>query len=216
MYSSSFFEIIIFALIAFVLVTKLIEMLGITDEDDPARPKSFFGEPHNNIKNVTEPQTGNNNTKNFLNNLVNKVKISIDKYDDLVVADNKTAKLKIINELRLLESRIRGFDPEKFINNAKKAFTMTAEALRENNQEILQFLVDKRFLSEIKDNQYGSLTNKDIKIESAQICEAYSFGNSVFIKILFDFNEAKQEEWVFIKNLLDPSPAWQISSINTL
>ena len=62
----------------------------------------------------------------------------------------------------------------------------------------------------------GNLNNYNLSILSAKICEVYSFGNSVFIKVLFELTDDHKEEWVFIKNLLDSSPAWYISSINTV
>jgi hypothetical protein len=223
MYSSALFEIIIFALIALVLVTKLIDMLGRIDEDDPMskmKSKSFFGESTSSIKNVTEERDENQSSAHkLLDSLIKKAKSnSSDEYADLVLATD-SAKLKVINTLKLLDVRIPNFNATRFVEGANKAFSMTAEAVKAKDTEVLQHLVDKRFLNDIQSNDYISLQNPGAEILKSGILDAYTFGNSVFIKMLFEIkcpnSDLVSEEWVFIKNLLDLRPIWQISSITT-
>ncbi len=218
MQSSVFLEVIVFGLIAFVLITKLINMLGEVDEDDPMKSKSFFGEParHTEVKNVKEA-SGNNNS-NLVQSLIKKAKnnLDVEQYKNLITANDDNSKLQLINELKLLGVKISKFDPVKFLDNAQKAFQLTVDAVKNKIAEDLGYLVDKRFLGEIENAKHESLIAPNLTIVSAKISEVYSFGNSVFIKVLFELGGGHQEEWVFIKNLLDLSPAWYISSISTI
>ena len=73
-----------------------------------------------------------------------------------------------------------------------------------------------RFLNQLKTCQHESLRNAEAKFISAKICEIYSFGNNVFIKILFEMTNDVKEEWAFSKNVLDQNRVWYICSINSV
>jgi predicted lipid-binding transport protein (Tim44 family) len=221
---AALFEIVIFGIIAFVLITKLIDMLGVTDESDLTKDKSYFGEPK--VRNITASVEEKDQQKlktkaGFIDNMLGYIK-SASVYEDLIVGDNLQDKLKIIQTLTSLTKNIKGFDPFKFVSSAKGAFELTLKAVKSSDIKTLEYLVDKRFLSEIQSSTYASLS-ENIKLYSAKISEVYSFGNSVLIKMLFELEHIDgfkkttndKEEWVFIKNVLDyNNQAWQISSIS--
>jgi predicted lipid-binding transport protein (Tim44 family) len=209
MYSSALFEIVIFGLIAFVLITKLLEMLGQEDGND--KSKSFFGEPK--IRNVTPNSEESGKASSSVYGIFASKIQNLDQYKNLIVED-ASSKLKIINELKIFEQKLNNFKPVEFVGNAKRAFIMTVEAVNSDNYEMLEHLIDKRFLDEVQNAKYYSFQNATSQVNSAKICEVYSFGNSLFIKIRFELNGSVFEEWCFTKNVLDSGPAWKISSIN--
>lgn len=213
---AALFEIVIFGIIAFVLITKLIDMLGVTDEHDLNKNKSFFGEPTNTVKDVTSSSNTKENQQNFIGNILNNIKLNTSNWEDAFVGQNSHEKAKIVNQLKALTVNIKSFDPIKFLDGAKQAFIMTIDAIKTKNMTVLEFLIDKRFINQIQNSDYQSFNN-DAQIIDAKICETYSFGNSIFIKVLFVLENQIKEEWVFIKNTLDyNNPTWQISSINAV
>ena len=210
---SALFEIVIFALIAFALVTKLLDMLGSVNDEDQNSSKSFFGEKSSSIKDVTNSGSSKIN-RAFINGVINSVRKNIKSYEEVVAQDSPSEKIKVIKDLGKMVERIRGFDAVKFLEGAKSAFAMTIEAFKSKDFKTLEYLVDKRFLNSLQNTDYLSFAD-GVSLLDAKICEVYSFGNSVFIKIRFSLSSSEKEEWVFTKNLLDTnSSAWQISSIN--
>jgi predicted lipid-binding transport protein (Tim44 family) len=212
---SVLFEIVIFALIAFALVTKLLDMLGSINDEDQNASKSFFGEKSSSIKDVTNSGSSKSN-RAFINGVINSVRKNIKSYEEVVAQDSPAEKVKVIKDLGKMVERIHGFDAVKFLEGAKSAFAMTIEALKAKDFKTLEYLVDKRFLNSLQNTDYLSFAD-GVSLLDAKICEVYSFGNSVFIKIRFSLSSSEKEEWVFTKNLLDTnSSAWQISSINVV
>lgn len=201
----SFWEIVVFAVIALILVTALIDMLGKVDESEGSRSKSFFGERViEKVYDIDGQIT------------VNKTADGIEQFKDIVHANNYHDKLKIINELCALVVKIPTFKPTKFIDNASKAAGMIIEALQKKDTDILQHLVDKRFLSDLKPERHKSLSDKESKIISAKISDIYQFGHTVFIKIMFDLSCGILEEWSFTKSMLNHDNIWQVNSINSV
>ncbi|AVP87116.1 hypothetical protein phytr_1570 [Candidatus Phycorickettsia trachydisci] len=201
----SFWEIVIFAIIALVLVTALIDMLGKVDESETSRSKSFFGERvMEEVFDIDGQIT------------VNKTADGIERFKDIVHASNYHDKLKIINELCVLINKLPTFKPLKFIDNASKAAGMIIEALKKNDQEVLEHLIDKRFLSNLNPEQHKSLSDKESKIISAKISDIYQFGHTIFIKIMFDLSCGILEEWSFTKSMLSHDNIWQVNSISSI
>jgi len=215
MNSSALFEIVIFALIAFALVTKLIDILGSVNDEDQGTFNSFFGEKGSSIKDVTNSRPSPSN-RAFITSVINSVRKSIKSYEELVVNDSPAEKIKVIKDLSKMAERISSFDAVKFLAGAQSAFLMTIKAFKEKDEKTLEHLVDKRFLNSLQNTDHLSFVD-GVSLLDAKICEVYSFGNSVFIKVRFSLSSSEKEEWVFTKNLLDTnSSAWQISSINVV
>ena len=211
MYSSTLFELIIFAGIAFFLISKLIDMLGTVDEDDPA--KSFFGE--RGIKDVTNNVS--EKQQSIIQALSLKIKSSVNKYKNFLVFQDQAGLVKLVNDANVLKTKINSFDIEKFINASIKVFAMIFEAKANKDMEMLNYLVDKRFIRDIMDNEYDFDKCTDVPGVAAKICEIYFFGNSAFVKVRFSFNidfEVIKEDWVFLNNMLDNSPNWQLTSVS--
>jgi predicted lipid-binding transport protein (Tim44 family) len=195
-------EILFFAGIAFLIISKFISILGTTDDDDPARKMgSFFGEPKG-LKDVTNNHNNEGQAAQLLKSLKNVKKLG--ELDD--------ENLKAIFEV------LPDFDSRKFLNGAKGAFGMIIEALDKKDSDTINELVDKRFIDQIK-------TMKDVYGKSAsnleaKIVDSYSFGNSIYVKVLFDGKTDKikklQEEWVFTKNIQQTGPDWYLSNIERL
>ncbi len=200
--SGQLIEILFLAGIAFLIISKFISMLGTTDEDDPARSLgSNFGEP-TSLKNVTGTAQEDERVVKIL-----KLGKKIKKLDG---EDNKIFDAVL--------DKVPNFDPEKFINGAKSAFNMIITALHEKDLDTLEDLVDKRFLSQLQtmEKLYGNIGSGKVK---ADCVDSYSFGNSIYVKVLFEgtnVTEKKKnlkEEWVFTKNITQTGPDWYLSNI---
>jgi len=198
--SAQMVEILILAVIAFLIISKLLSVLGTTDEDDPAKKKtgSFFGEPKG-MKDVTgtiepiDPKTARRKIIPLRENVVFSHDI---KTNDIISQ---------------IVEKMPDFNHEKFLKGAKGACTMILDALSKNDEKALAELVDKRFLEELskKADHYNKASTSDI---NATYEDAYSFGNSIYIKILISGKSFK-EFWVFTRNLAQSGPDWHLSNI---
>jgi predicted lipid-binding transport protein (Tim44 family) len=213
---SALLEVIIFALIAFVIISKMLNILGDVNEEDVKSSKSFFGEAINPIKTVTGSRLKSSEKLKIVNGLAKKIQASAERYKDFVLTDGSTPAIKIIDGLEALSVKMPSFDIAKFIENATKALYMSNESIRSSKFEVLNYIVDKRFISKIKSSQHESLRNLDLNLLSAKVCEVYSFGNNMFIKVLFEMSNNIKEEWAFSKNLLETNPVWYICSIDSV
>ena len=197
--SAQMVEILILAVIAFFIISKLLSVLGTTDEDDPAKNKagSFFGEPKG-LKDVTgtaapvAPHSPGSKV----------IPLRAD-----VVFSNDTKTNEII---RQIVEKMPDFNHEKFLKGAKGACKIILDALSKNDEKALEELVDKRFLEEIrKKSDHYSKSSNDI---TAAYEDAYSFGNSLYIKVLIT-SKGLKEFWVFTRNLAQSGPDWHLSNI---
>lgn len=197
--SAQIVEIIILAVIAFLIISKFLSVLGTTDEDDPAKSKagSFFGEP-TGLKDVTgtagsfEAKPGESKVIPLRANVV----FSTDS--------------KINDIIRQIVEKMPDFNHEKFLKGAQAACKMIIDAVSKNDEQALSELVDKRFISEIgkKTDHYSQVPN-DIKVAYE---DAYSFGNSIYIKVAVTGKKLK-EFWVFTRNLQQSGQDWYLSNI---
>jgi predicted lipid-binding transport protein (Tim44 family) len=213
---SALLEIIIFGLIAFVIISKMLDMLGNVNEDDTINSKSIFGESSKSASSSSDLGLKTRAKLKFISTLAKKIQVDTEKYKGFILDDESSSMLKTISDLEDLIAKMPKFDLANFIENATKAFHITNEALRTNNLRVLSYMVDKRFLNQLKTCQHESLRNAEAKFISAKICEIYSFGNNVFIKILFEMTNDVKEEWAFSKNVLDQNRVWYICSINSV
>ncbi len=217
MKSAALLEILFFATIAFVLITKLLDMLGQTDEDDPMKGKSFFGEPGASpkVRNVTaqEPDKDTFAGRQTIAAWIKKISGNSAKYDHLISTNDEIDKARILRGLLNLEYTLKAFNPIKFLDASKGAFNMLIQAVSQNEQEIIDFLTTISFNKEIKDLDVTSLKH-GAKLIDAKFADVSKFGNSGFVKILFSLDDQRQEEWTFTKNINDQTdPSWKISNI---
>ncbi|RTK92724.1 MAG: hypothetical protein EKK61_02925 [Rickettsiales bacterium] len=212
--SAQLIELIIFAAIAFVIINKLISILGTTYEDDHNNKKSFFGEK-TSFKDVTATGSASSIQSNILKpNFIRKNSIEL---KDLVVKEHELAVKEGLIELM---SKVPSFDINKFLKGAKSAFSMIIDAVNKNDDDAVIELVDKRYIDQLKNIaiSYGQITSLDAI--QMQISEVYMFGNNIFIKILFIGENvlSKQknlhDEWTFTKSNINSSPNWYLSNID--
>ena len=189
-------ELLLFAGIAFFLISKLMSVLGTTTKEEQERFKnSVFGEP-GGLKDVTAKP-------------LEIKKIPTDIYDNIMVKENKTT---ILENLYIVTSRMQDFNLERFVKNSKMAFEMLIDAAKKHDQTTIEQLVDKRFA-----NSFAEMSEKyDITRASeldAKVSEIYMFGNNVFVKVLFTMVGKLNEEWTFTKSIQQRNPEWFLSDI---
>ncbi|MCA0254702.1 MAG: hypothetical protein LCH20_04430 [Proteobacteria bacterium] len=213
--SGQILELIIFAEIAFWIISKLISTFGTTSDDDPMKNKSFFGE-QGQMKDVTDSGNVVNNKKRAADILkplfANKTKVDLSSY---IVSDNEPDIKQGLNDVL---SRIPTFNIQNFIKGAKAAFKMIIEAANTKNDTELGELVDKRYIEHFKAmaNSYGDYQSDP----TLKVSEIYMFGNNVFIKILFaGKNITKKiknmhEEWTFTKSANNNGNEWFLTNID--
>lgn len=209
--SGQILELVVFAAIAFFVINKLISILGSTSEEDPTG-KSRFGEP-GTLRDVTS--TAASKTASVLRPVFSK-KSKID-LNGLIIEDHKS---EIEAGLLDVADKMPNFNANNFLKASKTAFKMIIESGMNDNNE-LEELIDKRYLENFRSMaaSYGEIDNDNSKL-SALISEVYTFGNNIFIKVLFTgknvTNKIKElhEEWTFTKSTLIASPEWHLTNID--
>lgn len=209
--SGQLIELIVFAGIAIYLVSKLINMLGSTSEDDPAassyKKKTFYIEEVRDVQDKPSKVKGKG-LKSIISEKFSKGSI---------VAKNKKEIVKGLNDLK---SKMPNFSVDNFLKSAKLAFKMIIEAGTNENEDELKDLVDIRYIEHFKEMMpsYGNFKTEDNM--KAEISEIYMFGNNAFVKVLFAGKgvtskvKSMHEEWTFSRNTLSESPAWQLTNID--
>ena len=210
--SAQLLELLIFAAIAFFVISKLISTLGSTSGDEPTKRGSYFGE-NTNLKDVTNttPQPSIIERAFLSSKPTNREPLN-----GLIVEDNKEAIAKGLAEVLI---RLPQFNASNFLRNAKNAFKVIIESGLANKEE-LSTLVDKRYLEQFKSivANYGKLIS--FPNLEATISEIYMFGNNIFIKILFTGRnvssaiENLKEEWTFTRSLIQSTPDWYLTNID--
>ena len=209
--SAQILELLLFAGVAFLIISRLIAILGSTSDDDPTKRASFFGEAQGGLKDVTNSVAQNLKELNQLTSGGNH------DIDDLTTAENKD---NIINGLAYACSKMGNFNLRTFLNSAKAAFGMIIEASLNKDFNDIQKLIDKRYIDQFISiaSSYGKI--KNLKTLKAKVSDIYTFGNTVFIKVLFsgksivsnisNFNE----EWTFSKSFINSGPEWYLTNID--
>lgn len=207
-------ELLVFAGIAFLIISKLIATLGATSDDDPARNGSYFGEP-GSVKDVTSTQI---RPQNIINVQFRENKMpSEEELRDLIVETNFQHVFENYSDVL---SKLPSLNLTKFVRSAKIAFNMILDT--NITDENLAKLVDKRYIEEFKSmaKSYGELINHS-KLDS-RISDLYMFGNNVFIKILFTGHNITSkikdlnEEWTFTKSIIKSGNEWHLTNIDRL
>lgn len=211
--SGQLLELIIFAGIAFFIINKLIATLGSTSEEEQSRGKSIFKNKMHGMRDVT------NSPKEKASILKPKFprakKVNL---NGLVVPG---AEKEVMEGLSDVVAKLPNFSLDIFIKGAKSAFKMIIEADSSKNDDELEELVDKRYVDYFKaiSPYYGKCLEVHPKL-TAQVSEIYTFGNNIFVKILFagknitDKIKDMHEEWTFTKSTLNSSPGWHLTNID--
>lgn len=203
--SAQIIELLLFAGVAFFLVSKLISVLGTTNESEGPRTHggSFFGEP-TGMKDVTQHAPAIEIlSKNDLN--------------ELIVSENSS---KIMQNLEVLCERMPDFDLKKFVKGSKIAFDMILGSYISKDKNVLASLIDSRFLENFEKlaEKYGSCNPGSLE---AKVSDIYMFGHTAFVKVLLKGKGATSkldelnEEWIFSRNISQRGPNWFLSNIET-
>lgn len=196
-------EILVFALIAFFIINKLISILGTSDDDTGRYGNSKFGEA-DGMTDVTS--TAKSNKVISLASIINKSEINYD-----VLHDPNDSYLK--TSLEELYEKMHKFNPQKFIKNASKAWQVILKLLKLKSDESLVDLIDPRFMNEFKNR---SILYKDLNIDKLphlKISDITIFGNNVIIKVIVEVKDFVTEEWAFSKNINSESSTWLLCNI---
>lgn len=204
--SPQIIELLIFAVIAFFLINKLLSVLGTTNTDENYE-KSYFGEK-SNMKDITTH-----------NEVLTTIDPTQENINNLIITTNTNS---IMQNYLVLKNKIPDFDLPQFINNTKAVFKMLIDATKENNTETINHLVDKRYIKQSAEilAKYGTYNDKG-ELDT-KVSELYMFGNNVFIKVLFlgknivsNFPSIS-EEWTFSRNTNTNSRTWYLSNIESV
>lgn len=210
--SGQIIELIFFAGIAIFIINKLISILGTTSDDDPAKNPSRNGVFGDNMKEVIS-EVSNPRRDEGIFALKIKKKFNLAGF---VVPEREQ---EVANGLIDLENKLPNFNIEKFIKGSRGAFQMVIE--NSDNDTELEDLVDRRYIANFKDiaQSYGNFISSVEEVK-AQIAEVYTFGNNIFIKVLFTGSNLTEkikhfhEEWTFTKNVMMEGPGWYLSNID--
>ncbi|MDX2050711.1 MAG: hypothetical protein SFT93_06060 [Rickettsiaceae bacterium] len=194
-------ELLIFSAIAFIIINKLISILGASDEDGIS--------PSSDNKKLKDVTNSGQDWSSFFDFGTEDLEIDIDK--NLLAFPNSK---ELEDSIKEVVHKIRKFEPEKFIKNARKARLMIIEALKANDYDTIGQLVDKRYMNSLKDKaeSYNNMSTKDEPV--MKFSDITFFGNSVHIKLLVLSAESSGEEWTFVKNMNDQGVIWHLSNID--
>jgi len=211
--SGQLLELIIFAGIAFFIINKLIATLGSTSEEEQSSGKSIFKNKMQGMRDVTNSAK---ETASILRPKFSKAKkVNL---NGLVVPG---AEKEIMEGLSDVVEKLPNFSLDNFLKGAKSAFKMIIQAAAKKNDAELEELVDKRYIDHFKviSSSYGEYSEEQAKL-TAQVSEVYTFGNNIFVKILFVgkniTNKIKDihEEWTFTKSTLNSGPEWYLTNVD--
>ena len=207
-------ELLVFAGIAFLIISKLISVLGTTSDEDPTKNSSYFGEP-SELKDVTENKE---KTRNIIDVQFRQNRtLNQDELRALIVEANFT---QVFDNYSALYQKLPSLNLSKFLHSTKLAFGMIIDV--NATDEHLDKLIDKRYIEQFRTiiSSYGSFLNpKKLDTKISDLC---MFGNSVFIKILFTGHnitsqiENLNEEWTFTKSLIKSGNDWYLTNIDKL
>ncbi|WP_425360291.1 MULTISPECIES: Tim44 domain-containing protein [unclassified Candidatus Tisiphia] len=216
--SAQIIELLIFAAIAFFIINRLIATLGSTSDEDPSKGKSsFFGET--GIRDVTCTAKADTSVffkKNLPQTMVKPAPINPMEFDGLIVDEDSVA---IIAGIQAISAKLPSFQARKFLHSAKAAFELIIEASNDDDIDDLLTLVDKRYIQEfhIFSQTYGEFVHGSVL--DAQISEAYTFANNIFLKVLFTGKKVTskiknmKEEWTFSRSLISKNTDWFLTNV---
>lgn len=205
--SAQMIELVILGFVAFLVISKLISIIGSNTEESMNQP-SYFGENNKKIKDVTNSVFDQDNEFNVLHGLSNQ------EINDIITENNKDNIIKGLTDIKL---RLPNFNAIKMLKSSVIVFKMILDAVNNKKKESLNYFIDKRFIESFNEfaEDYGIVEEgHELK---AKITEAYMFGNNAFVKILFlgqtSYISTLKEEWLFSKNVTVKSPEWYLTNI---
>lgn len=209
-------ELIIFAGIAFFIISKLISILGTTSKDDPTQQgRSFFGEPSaGKLKDVTNTNSAQIITPKIFNKKGNSA------LKGLIAEENAS---EIERNMIEISERSKGFNLLHFLKCSKSAFKAIMKIITDtkgHSHDELEELIDKRYVAKVTESShlYGKFNDKS-NID-AKLYEIYMFGNNIFARVLFTGKNVTSkmtkfsEEWTFTKSVLSDSPNWYLTNVD--
>lgn len=210
-------ELIFFAVVAIILVNKLINILGKVDSND--EDAHIFNKSDSTIKDVTDSifKKEKCNSKAFED--------QIKKIDHLIYSHYRQ---EIEKGLQDLLSHVPNFDLMEFISKAQESAQISVKSLIKNDGDSLKMLIDVRFMNIFQEKYNVYQDYNPLKISKTEITGVYLYGNNAFIKLMLYILPAKtqvkapvkkklsniKQEWTFTKNLNDSNPAWFLSNID--
>lgn len=223
-------DILILAIIAFVIIFRLKNQLGNVDEEEQANIKKKL---HKKIQEIQ---------KDILNETQEAVKkvVDIDKKNEsvknqLTISLDDLSKKNLDNILKKSNLTL-----DFFITGAKSAFEMTLKAFCENDLTSLKRLLSNKIYTgfeqsiQHRQNLGQKLVTNLISIKNVEVYSVDLIGNDATIKIKFtskqinyvqdqsgnlidgskeDINEL-DDIWTFKKDLTSSNPNWIIFSTN--
>ena len=214
MKSAAFFEILLFAFIAFILIKKLLDVLGQKDEDGPSSFGTFANKMKiRNVEEVIKNAKMGQPAQQKLSQLIEKFSGKEQSYSQILAPLDEIDKKRVIDNIIELENIIQNFKLDKFLQGAQGAYNMLIDAFGNHKNDAIDFLVTKDFARNLQDSPPNSLEH-NLPMSKAEITDVTKFGNSAFIKVVFSLSESCQEEWTFTKNINNQADnAWKISNI---
>lgn len=214
MKSAAFFEILLFAFIAFILIKKLLDVLGQTDDDKPSHFSSFANKMKiKNVEEVIKNAKMGQPAQQKLSQLIEKFASKEQNYNEILAPLDEIDQKRVIDNIIELENIIQNFRLDKFLQGAQGAYNMLIEGFGNHKNDVIDFLVTKDFASNLQASPPNSLEH-NLAIIKAEIADVTKFGNSAFIKVVFSLQEGCGEEWTFTKNINNQADkAWKISNI---
>ncbi len=215
--SGQLLELVFFGVLAFIICSKLISMVGKTsDRDNLKENSSFFGEPRS-VKDVYyKEESAEQRMKRFEEEERSFTKLIAEGHRE------------VLNYLQEVEKHVEHFTLGGFVRGAKKAFFAIITSIVSGDKSSLENLVDKRYLKLLdsdkeKSKKYQAFKSNDFFSDiDAKVSEIYFFGNSIFIKVLFSQQnknklvQAFHEEWTFSRNSLVKNNHWYLSNIDVV
>lgn len=181
------FELVLLAIIALLIISKLLSVLGIVDDEDRA--------PAKKIIDVTI-DTG-------------------DRQEEYKDYSQFTSDKALQVQINRLENEILNFDFGVFLTKVKKVFGIVvridAQAI---NQDIAAFssIIDESSMTRIM-NHARSYSSKAKEIVSTDLTKIDVFGNRAMITLNFKTVDI-DELWTFKKNLNNDDPTWYLTEVN--
>ena len=208
-------ELIFFAVVAIILVNKLINILGKVDNND--EDVHISNKSNAPIKDVTDSVFKKNkySTKAYEKH--------VKKINHLIDSHYRKEVEKGLYDLLLLAPN---FDFIEFINKAHKAAQASVKLLIDNDQNNLEALVDPRFINSFQEKYEFYENYNPLTISKTEITGVYLYDSNAFIKLMLYIISAQtdvtlkkelpniQQEWTFTKNLNDNNPIWYLNNID--
>ena len=153
-------DIIILLLCTFLIINRLMKMLG---QYDAEQDKSRQGKNTVIIDLFKQKYYVNNNEKT--------INAQVTSVQELKLSETIRSTL---NDIR---SQDNEFDFDRFINGVRKAYGMCFQAIQENNLDVLKNLVDAELLETIKrNNKKADNPMSILNIDNIEVVDAALFG----------------------------------------